>query len=268
MIHSINTLSDTLNLALKAAHHAGEIVNSAPTNDIASTAKGNEGIVTEYDQRAEQTIRTILQAESDYAILGEEEGLAEADSEWMWVIDPIDGTTNFAHGIPFFVVSIGLMHKKTFHSGVILNPSTGDCYYAEQGKGAFKNGQSIQVSNTSDLGLSLVCTSSGYAQEHKDTQAEVMLRLGGKCGLRRFGATALEMCLVAEGVAEAFICPGDSLWDYAAATLILLEAGGRFTDWHDVDQAGETMYICASNGNVHAKLLAHLKDLQLYDVER
>lgn len=258
-----NALSPNLKLAIAAAKKASDIIKQAHQTKIKAQLKGNEGIVTEYDQRAERAIRLVLQAESAFAILGEESGLTGGEDDWLWVIDPIDGTTNFAHRIPFFVVSIALMYQAQFYLGVILNPSTGDCYYAERGKGAFKNGQPIQVSTVDNLGHSLVCISSGYPMEDKTRQAEIMRRLGGHCGLRRFGATALELCLVAEGVAEAFLCSGDSLWDYAAGAVILLEAGGRFSDWHAADQQGETAFICASNGRIHPHLLPHLRDLQV-----
>lgn len=254
--------SEDLNLAIEAAQHAGNVVINALQTDIIAESKGDKGLVTEFDQRAEQAIIETLQAKSTYSILGEETGRTDTASRKFWVVDPIDGTTNFSRMLPLFAVSIALMQDAEILLGVIFNPYTKEYFYAEKGHGAYRNGSPIQVSTNHQPAKSIVLLDHGYAEADVARMTTLYRRLGLKYGLRLLGTTALALTMVANGKADAFISSGDELWDFAAGVLLVQEAGGNFTDWRGQPWDGHTPFIFASNGRLHESLLPHIRDLQ------
>ncbi len=255
-------LSSDLEVALEAAQNAANVMVDAYQTDIMAESKGDKGIVTEFDTRAEQAIVETLLANSAYSILGEESGLSDRQSEAIWVIDPIDGTTNFARGLPLFAVSIALMRGHDIVLGVIFNPTTNEYFFAEQGQGAYRNGRRIQVSSVQEPTRAVVCLERGYGEEDVRRMAEIFRRLGAKYNFRILGTTALELCTVAAGLTDAFISSGDELWDFAAGVLLVQEAGGKFTDWRGDQWHGRDSFIFASNGHLHELLLKEIRNLQ------
>ena len=255
-------LSEDLNIAIEAAQHAGYVVINALQTDIIAETKGNKGLVTEFDQRAEQAIIETLQAKSTYSILGEETGRTDTASHKFWVVDPIDGTTNFSRMLPLFAISIALMQDSDILLGVIFNPYTKEYFYAEKGHGAFLNGSPIQVSTNRLPAKSIVLLDHGYAEADLERITTVYRQLGPKYSLRLLGTTALALTLVANGKADAFISVGDELWDFAAGVLLVQEAGGSFTDWRGRPWDGQTPFIFASNSRLHESLLPYIRNLQ------
>lgn len=254
--------SEDLKIAIEAAQHAGNLVINALQTDIIAETKGDKGLVTEFDQRAEQAIIETLQTKSAYAFLGEETGRTETESQKFWVVDPIDGTTNFSRGLPLFAISIALMQETDILLGVIFNPYTKEYFYAEKGKGAYRNGSPIQVSANRLPAKSIVLLDHGYAEADLERMTVLYRRLGLQYSLRLLGTTALGLTLVANGTVDAFISSGDELWDFAAGVLLAQEAGGSFTDWRGRPWDGQTPFIFASNGRLHEALLPHIRDLQ------
>ena len=257
-----NALSHDLRTAIEAAQQAGRVIMTAFQGDITAETKGDKGLVTAFDKKAEQTIRAVLEAKSPYSILGEESGLSHRDAAWVWVVDPIDGTTNFSRKIPLFAVSIALLRGREIALGVILNPNSNECYFAERGKGAYRNGLKMKVSTTQNPERAVIFLNHGYRTDDLQRMAHLTARLGSTYSTRTLGTTALELCWVANGLVDAFICSGDELWDYAAGVLLVQEAGGKFTDWRGDAWDGQQAFIFASNGPLHAKLLKDIEDLQ------
>lgn len=255
-------MSKDLELVMNAAREAGKIVKKGYGNIKEISDKGEgKGIVTDVDKKSEEIIKNILNS-SGYSFLGEEEGRTDNNSEYCWVIDPIDGTTNFSRGIPLFAISIALIKNDELLIGVILNPITDECFYAEKGKGAFLNGKKISVSDKNILKGNEVLLEGGYSDRDKDIYATVTKIFSKESYTRRFGTTALEICYVANGSAEAFLSSGDSLWDFAAGLILVKEAGGKVTDWKGKDWSNKSSFICATNGLVHNEVIEQIKDLQ------
>lgn len=222
------TQSDCLKTALEAAARAVQVVRDGAesTLDI-RTKSGPNDIVTQVDVASERAIReTILAAFHDHSILGEEGGLS-GTSPYRWVIDPLDGTANFARGLPHYCVSVGLEHKGLGLVGVIANPMTGDVYRAERGAGCSKNDRPIAVSGcraVKDAYVSMSFSTSAAALSGAGALWDALLRRAHT--LRRLGSTALELAWVAEGKLDAFVGFGQGAWDLAAGRVLVLEAGG------------------------------------------
>lgn len=222
-----------IHVALEAAFRAGEILRSAPRDgELEVEEKSHDrGIVTEFDRRSEELISEILMAKTPYGLIGEEEGLHGASGETLWVVDPIDGTTNFSRHIPLSAVSIGLIERGQITLGVVYNPFLDECFSAVHGSGAFLNGRKIQVVPAATKGRPLVFVNSGYAAEFERCAELLSEKLRGHVLHRHFGSTAIEICYVAAGRAEAFSSIGDELWDYAGAVSVATEAGAWVSDW-------------------------------------
>lgn len=225
-----------LTLALQAAAKAREILLLHYGKVVQVESKFQAGIVSEADRSSERAIRLHLESGfPDYLFLGEEEsyeanvGPEIESSAPVWVVDPLDGTTNFVHGFPLFCISIGLVINKRPVVGVIDVPILNRTYYATQGGGAFRDGVPLQVSKTERLDHCLAAT--GFNNEKEDVlvrQLEIFNRLVRKTrGIRRPGAAAFDLCMVAEGAFDYFWEQNLSPWDVAAGQLILEEAGGR-----------------------------------------
>lgn len=219
-------------------------------------------LVSDADVNSERRIAEIIRnAFPTHEILGEEENSASADAEDLWVIDPLDGTTNFAHGIPHFAVSIGHYRNGVAQVGVVLNPVTGDLFTASRGAGAFHNGNPISVCDDSELGSVLIGTGFYYDRGAmmKET-LEAMERLFRKQirGIRRMGTASLDLAFVATGQFGGFFEYQLSPWDFAAGKLIVEEAGGRLTTSKGEQLPLATTSVVASNGKLHDSMLAEV----------
>jgi len=243
-----------LNIAIKAARRAGQIINRA-SNDLdllkVETKQPND-FVTEVDRKAEAAIiETLRDAYPQYGILAEESGEAagkgSGDSEYQWIIDPLDGTTNFIHGLPQYAVSIALAKAGSVEQAVIFDPNRNELYTASKGAGAFLNERRIRVSRRAKLQDSLIGTGFPYRMfEHIDTYLAIFKELAQKtAGQRRPGAASLDLAYVACGRYDGFWEFGLAPWDMAAGSLLVSEAGGLVSDMR-----GEATYL--SSGNIIA----------------
>lgn len=235
-------LTEILDLAVELAKEAGktamaqrhELDSSSAIATSGQTKSSSVDLVTAADKNAEQIIiEGILRARPDDGVLGEEGGARQSVSGVRWVIDPIDGTTNFVYGIPDYSVSIAVEHEGTTLVGVVYQPVTATLYSAVLGRGANKTvannkSEPMAVNSPTDISLSLVATGFGYLAERRQGQAEVLCHLMPQIrDIRRFGSAALDLCYVAEGRVDAYYERGLNDWDMAAGALIASEAGAQ-----------------------------------------
>ena len=226
-----------LTTAVKAARRAGSIINRGARDlDLLTvTAKGPKDFVSEIDRGAEAAIvETILKSYPDHAILAEE-GTNKGhnpDADYVWIIDPLDGTTNFLHGFPQYCVSIALAHRGQIAHGVIYDPVRNDLFTATRGRGAFLNDRRIRVSRRQHLRDCLIGTGFPFRDgSYLDTYLQMMkAMITQTAGLRRPGAAALDLAYVAAGFYDGFWEVGLNPWDVAAGSLLVLESGGLIGD--------------------------------------
>jgi myo-inositol-1(or 4)-monophosphatase len=240
-----------LNTAVKAARKAGSIINRASLDvDLVKVAsKGPSDFVTEVDRAAEQAIVDILlKAYPDHAILAEESG-ASGDSEYTWIIDPLDGTTNFIHGFPQYAVSIALRHREHVTQAVVFDPTRNELFTASRGRGAFLNERRLRVSRRTKLSECLIGTGFPFRSlEHLDEYLRMFRTVAEQtAGIRRPGAAALDLAYVAAGRLDGFWEIGLSPWDMAAGSLLILEAGGLVSDFKgDAAYLDEGRIVCGA----------------------
>lgn len=259
-------LHPMLNIAIKAARTAGAIINRAALDiEILKVArKGPNDFVTDVDRAAEQAIIGILlEAYPGHAILAEESGREHGakHSEYLWIIDPLDGSTNFLHGFPVYAISIALAHRGVVQQAVVYDPTRNDLFIASRGRGAFLNDRRLRVSKRTRLADSLVGTGFPFRkgdnfQRYVKMFEEVMQSCAG---LRRPGAAALDLCYVAAGYYDGFFEMGLSPWDAAAGSLMITEAGGlvgNFTGEADFLYQRE---VVAGNPKVYGQLVQILQ---------
>ncbi len=256
------SLHPMLNIAVKAARAAGAIINRAALDleVLKVGSKGPNDFVSEVDQAAEQAIIDILlEAYPTHGILAEESGRARGNkaSEYTWVIDPLDGTTNFLHGFPVYAVSIALLHRGQVQQGVVYDPTRNDLFYASRGRGAFLNDRRLRVSKRTRLSDSLIGTGFPFRKgDNFKRYLKMFEEVMHQCaGLRRPGAAALDLCYVAAGSYDGFFETGLSPWDVAAGSLIITEAGGligNFTGEADFLYQRE---LVAGNPKVYGQLV-------------
>lgn len=260
-------LQTYLEIATEAALAAGEVLQSYLGKvEDAISQKGRPGdLVTVADKASEAVILEILQRHlSDQAILAEESGkLGNPESKYLWAIDPLDGTTNYAHQYPFFAVSIGLLIAGVPEVGVIFDPVHQELFRAARGLGATKNRRPIQVSQTAQLEDSLLVT--GFAYDRRETldnnYAEFCHLTHLTQGVRRSGSAALDLAHVACGRLDGYWERGISPWDIAAGVIILEEAGGKVTAYDGSPLIIESGRILATNGKIHHALSQELEQL-------
>ena len=226
-------LHPMINVAIKAARAAGSIINRAALDleAVRISQKQVNDFVTEVDHASEQAIiETLLTAYPGHGILAEESGSEHGaqDSEFVWIIDPLDGTTNFIHGFPFYCVSIALAVKGKIEQAVVYDPTRNDLYTATKGRGAFVNDRRLRVSKRTDLKQCLLATGFPFREgdnfkQHLAILGDIMPRTAG---LRRPGAAALDLAHVAAGLTDGFFETGLQPWDVAAGSLLVTEAGG------------------------------------------
>jgi myo-inositol-1(or 4)-monophosphatase len=255
-----------LNVAIKAARSAGVIINRAALDveSVRVSQKMAKDFVTEVDQASENIIiDTLLTAYPDHGILAEESGQTRGNpkSEHIWIIDPLDGTTNFIHGFPFYCVSIALQSKGRIEQAVVYDPTRNDLFTSTRGRGAFMNDRRLRVSKRLNLEECLISTGFPFRPDddyatYLQLASQVMKRTAG---LRRPGAAALDLAYVAAGFCDGFFELGLHPWDMAAGSLLITEAGGlvgNFTGEADYLYQRECM---AANPKIYAQLVGLLK---------
>jgi myo-inositol-1(or 4)-monophosphatase len=241
-------------LALEAGRHIRQSVSNMGRVDY----KGRADLVTDVDRKAEEIILGgIRQAYPGHTVLAEESGENLAQSDFRWIVDPIDGTTNFVHGYPIFAVSIAVQQKHETVAAVVFNPVQEELFSARKGQGAQLNGQPIAVSPTTELSKALVATGFPYRLgerwQHSMTLFETFYL--NSHGVRRDGAAALDLCYVAAGRFDGFWEYELKPWDVAAGMLIVQEAGGRTTDFQENPSGIADRQILATNGRIHNEML-------------
>ncbi len=251
-----------LNTAVKAARRAGSIINRAAQNlDILSvTQKAINDFVSEVDHEAERAIiKALLDAYPGHSILAEESG-ASGKSEFQWIIDPLDGTTNYLHGFPQYAVSIALAHKGVVTQAVIYDPGRNDLFTASRGRGAYLNDHRIRVSKRTKLQQCLLGTGFPFKEfAHVDAYLAMFRDLTQKTsGLRRAGAATLDLAYVAAGRLDGFWEFGLSPWDVAAGSLMITEAGGLVGDLEGNGTYLESGDIVAGSPKIFAQLIQAL----------
>ena len=260
-----SNLHPMLNVAIKAARAAGAIINRAALDveAVRISQKQVNDFVTEIDHASEAAIiETLLTAYPDHAILAEESGRQHGrqGSDFVWIIDPLDGTTNFIHGFPVYCVSIALAVKGRVEQAVIFDPTRNDLFTATRGRGAYVNDRRMRVSKRTDLRQCLVST--GFPFRPGDNfnlylrmMSEVMQRTAG---LRRPGAAALDLAYVAAGFTDGFFETGLSPWDVAAGSLLVTEAGGLIGNFTGESNFLEQKECVAGNPRVYGQLVGML----------
>jgi len=251
-----------LNVAIKAARAAGAIINRAALDveSVRISQKQINDFVTEVDQNSEAAIiETLLTAYPGHGILAEESGSQHGakDSEFVWIIDPLDGTTNFIHGFPVYAVSIALSVRGKIEQAVVYDPSRNDLFTATKGRGAFCNERRIRVSKRIRLADSLISTGFPFRpgdnfQNYMAMMGEVMPRVAG---LRRPGAAALDLAYVAAGFTDGFFEAGLSPWDIAAGSLLVTEAGGLVGNFTGEADFLDQQECLAGNPKVYGQLV-------------
>jgi myo-inositol-1(or 4)-monophosphatase len=226
--------------------------------------KGEVDLVTDYDRRAEELIlERLLGRFPGWAVRAEESGVhGDASAETIWLVDPLDGTTNFSHGHPVFAVSLGLAHAGELVAGVVTAPALGFSVWARRGGGALSNGAPARVSSTDRLEAALVATGFPYDRRtaRDDHTREYVAFVKRTLGLRRCGAAAVDLALVARGVYDGYFEPRLHPWDVAAGAVIVAEAGGRVTDYDGAPMEPARGWIAASNGLIHEEMLSLIRE--------
>ncbi len=255
-------LHPLLNTAIQAARAAGKIINRAAL-DLASVSVSQKQVndyVTDVDEKAEAAIiATLLQAYPQHGIWAEESGRTQGqkNASYVWIIDPLDGTTNFIHGFPVYCVSIALQIEGKIEHALVFDPTRNDLFIASKGRGAYLNNQRLRVSSRSRLSESLVAT--GFAlrpgQNLSAYQALLANVTGKVAGVRRPGAAALDLAYVAAGYTDAFFEPGLQAWDVAAGSLLVTEAGGLVGNFTGEGPFLESQECLAANPKIYGQLL-------------
>lgn len=259
MRHDPALLRDALAVAHRAADAAARVHrgHAGATLDI-STKSSAIDLVTEVDRLSEAAIRAeIVAAFPDHAVLGEEQGQGAGDARFRWIVDPLDGTVNYAHGVPFYCVSVALEADGEVVAGVVLDTSRDERFAAVLGGGATRNGAPIEVSRAAAIGEAMLATGFAYGGDLVRRNLEVFARIVPMArAVRRPGAAALDLCYVACGRFDGFWEYALNAWDVAAGLLITREAGGTVTGAGGAPYAWNDELMVASNGHLHARLLA------------
>lgn len=227
-----------------------------------SLKEGINNLVTEADHASEKAILSVIhQSFPEHAVLSEEAGAGAQKSAWKWIIDPIDGTINFANGIPICCVSIGIEHEEKMVMGAVYNPFMNEFFFAERNKGASLNDRPIQVSRQNRVEKS--CLVTGFPYTYLDTPNgplqvfDRLIRRG--IPVRRLGSAAIDLCWVAAGRFDGFYEHKLQAWDSAAGFLIVEEAGGTVTDFEGDPYSPYQPHLVATNGSIHTELLTWIK---------
>ena len=251
-----------LDFAIQTARDAGRILAERFGRKIEISNKSEIDLVTESDLASERLIiERIKTYYPRHSVLAEESGATnpqnlDQQSDWLWIIDPLDGTTNYAHAYPCFCVSIALAHQGKLEVGVVYDPIRDEMFAAERGQGASLNGRRISVSSTTILGRALLCTGFPYDVRQRSEFARHFANfIMHAQGVRRDGAAALDLAYVAAGRFDGFWEEGLKPWDVAAGVLLIEEAGGRVSDYLGDPASIYTPPIMASNGLIHEEMM-------------
>lgn len=251
--------SREMDLMIRLAHEAGEILREGYGTAMRVEHKGPVDLVTEFDRRSEALIlEAIRHAYPEDALLSEESGSNGVQAERTWIVDPLDGTTNFTHGIPIFAVTMALTDSAGLRLGIVYDPLRNETFWAERGAGAYLDDRRLRVSEVGELGRSLLVT--GFPYDMATTRFNNLDHYGRfamRCqGVRRLGSAALDLAYLAAGRFEGYWDLQLSPWDVAAGALLIEEAGGRVTNVHGgADILREDLTLLATNGRVHAAML-------------
>jgi len=256
-------LSANLNIMEKACKKASKLLirDFGEIEKLQVSKKGPGDFVTNSDKRTEKIIMNELSlARPDYSFLAEESGLSNKISEYRWIIDPIDGTTNFLHGIPNFAISIGLEKNKEIICGMIFNPITNELFYAEKGKGAYLNNSRIRVSSRKNIDECVVLTGGPvlsyknkeiFFKEYENVTRKV-------AATRKLGSSALDLAFLASGRCDGVFERNLNYWDIAAGIIIVKEAGGTVTDFKGGDKYVEEKNLLGTNSKIDKELISLL----------
>jgi myo-inositol-1(or 4)-monophosphatase len=258
--------SPLLNVMIKAARKAARTLKRdfGEVEHLQVSLKGPANFVTAADRRAEEILHEeLMQARPGYGFLGEEDGLrAGPDKTHTWIVDPLDGTTNFLHGIPHFAISIALQREDTIVAGLVYNPANDDMFTAERGKGAFLNDKRLRVAGRTRLADAVVACGLPHIGRGDLVLArkEIAAIQDKVAGLRRFGAAALDLAWVAAGRFDAYWEHDLSPWDIAAGLILVREAGGYATDLAGGEMPHVSGEVIAGNETIQRALMRVLKD--------
>ena len=249
-----------LNFAIETAREAGRLLLEKFGRITSITKKGDINLVTEADLASEALIvERIKSYYPKHAILAEEGGdviVVEGESSWKWIIDPLDGTTNYAHGYPCFCVTLALEKAGSVAIGVTYDPTRDELFSAEKGQGASLNGRQIRVSETEEIGNALIVTGFPYDfKQRRDFARHLTEFMMRSRGVRRDGSAAIDMAYVACGRFDGFWEEGLNPWDVAAGYLLIEEAGGRVSYYDGSEFSIYKPPLCASNGRIHGDML-------------
>ncbi|MEZ4606388.1 MAG: inositol monophosphatase family protein [Deinococcales bacterium] len=251
-----------LNTAILAAEAAAKIHQHYAGGQLDIATKSSDSdLVTQADKESEAKIREIILSKyPDHTVLGEEQGQSLGESRYRWIVDPLDGTLNYAHGFPFYCVSIALEIEGQVVVGVVLDSVHHELFSAMHGQGAFCNGRPIKTTNQRQLSQSMLATGFSYHQPTLLENVDLFKKVHLQCrAVRRPGAAALDLCYVACGRLDGFWELKLNAWDVAAGILIVQEAGGSVTDGLGFPYQFEAPVIVASNGHLHHRLVQALE---------
>ena len=252
-----------LNIAVRAARKAGSIINRAElAGGLKVRSKRANDFVTQVDQAAEQAILDVVKkAYPDHGFLAEESGASNDAAEYVWIIDPLDGTTNFIHGFPQYCVSIGVQHRGLMAHAVVYDPNRNELFTASKGRGAFLNDRRIRVTGIAKLGEALVGTGFPFKELTRlDLYSRQLQTMMKTCsGVRRAGAAALDLAYVACGRLDAFWELGLAPWDMAAGSLLIQESGGLVGDLKGEQTYMESGDVCCSTPKIFPAMLEALR---------
>jgi myo-inositol-1(or 4)-monophosphatase len=253
-----------VNIAVSAARYAGNFImrNLERVDQLQVERKGRNDFVTQVDRGAEaEIIKTIRKAYPQHAVLGEEGG-QDGEHEVLWIVDPLDGTTNFLHGLPHFAVSIGIQVKGKLEHGVIYAPATQDLYCATRGSGATLNNRRIRVSGATDLSTALIGTGVPIRAANLDAYLPMLRKVvENTAGVRRAGSAALDLAYVAAGRLDAFWELNLKPWDIAAGLVLVQEAGGIISEIYGAKEPLDTGNVLAATPKLHPFLSEALAEV-------
>ena len=251
-------MSTPRSVAIDAAKEAGELLLQLSKEDIKYQMKSEHDILAEGDLQSEKIIIDKIKGSFPrHSILSEEKGEEDLDKEYLWVVDPIDGTINFSRKIEEYAISIGLCHNGEIELGVIYQPVTGKLYVAEKGKGAYLNDQKITVSKETKTNNSLVATDNSSKIDARTSTFQILSKICTEVRhIRIFGSGALHLTKVAEGKLDFYYKPRCNFWDVAAGIILIQEAGGKVTDFNGNPISQASKDILASNGHLHSSALS------------
>lgn len=256
-------MKPTTNIAVRAARQAGSLLLRYfdHVDSLKVTQKSRNDFVSEVDKAAEEAIISVIrQSYPDHAILAEETGKHEGN-DFQWVIDPLDGTTNYLHGFPQFSVSIALKHRGILESAVVYDPLTNELFTADKGNGAYLNERRIRISSQKTLTGALIGTGIPFRDQRFVDNYLGMMKdmIKDTAGIRRPGSAALDFAYLAAGRTDGFWELGLSQWDFAAGALLVKEAGGSVTDLSGGERYLETGNVVAANVTLHQEMLKLIK---------